>query len=54
MDEWLTKLEIEAKYRHVSQHQLPFETEIIEIIPPKGINFSVNQGDRHLIHKFEV
>lgn len=40
MDEWLTKEEINAKYRHVSQHQLPFETEIIEIIPQKGINFS--------------
>ena len=40
MDEWLSKEEIDAKYRHVSLHQLPFETEVIEIIPPKGINFS--------------
>ena len=36
----LSKEEIDAKYRHVLQHQLPFETEIIEIIPPKEINFS--------------
>lgn len=35
-----TKGEIDVKYRNVSQHQLPFETEIIEIIPQKGINFS--------------
>lgn len=40
MDEWLTKQEIEAKYRHVSQHQLPFETEVNKIIPQKGISFS--------------
>ena len=40
MDEWLTKEEIQAKYKHISKHTLPFECSIIKIIPQKGIPFS--------------
>lgn len=40
MVDWLTKEEIQAKYKHISKHSLPFECSIIKIIPQKGIPFS--------------
>lgn len=38
--DWLTKEEIDVKYRHVSTHVMPFETIVVEVLPQKGINFS--------------
>ena len=40
MVDWLTKEEIQAKYKHISKHSLPFECSITKIIPQKGIPFS--------------
>lgn len=38
--DWLTKEEIDAKYKHVSKHELPYETTIVKIIPQFGIPLS--------------
>ena len=40
MEEWLTKQEVEEKYKHISLHTFPFESIIIKVIPQIGNPFS--------------
>ncbi len=40
MDDWLTKEEIQKKYKHVSEHTMPFECNIVDVIPQEGTDFS--------------
>ena len=40
MDDWLTKEEIQKKYKHVSEHAMPFECNIVDVIPQAGTDFS--------------
>lgn len=38
--DWLTKEDIKRKYRHVSMHEMPFETKVLEVIPQEGTVYS--------------
>lgn len=40
MDDRLTKADIKKKYKHVSEHILPFECDIVDIIPQAETAFS--------------
>lgn len=40
MDDWLTKEDIKKRFKHVSEHTLPFECDVIDVIPQEGTDFS--------------
>ena len=40
MDDWFTIDEIKKRYKHVSEHIMPFECDIVDVIPQEGTDFS--------------